>query len=147
MPKIIRKFTDNFTMVHNEFIDDRELYNASVGLLLKMLKLPSNWRFSIKGLAAICKDGERKITKQLDELMHEGYVSRECKKAENGRIIDWEYFISDEHLPMEIRILSDYYKKKHKQAEKAAKQPHLHFADVENADVETVGVYKEKAKK
>lgn len=142
MAKLIRKITNNFTVVHNQFIDDTDLFNESIGLLLKMLKLPDNWHFTVKGLTSICKDGERKITRQLHELENVGYLVRKCIKSKSGRIINWEYIISDEHLPEEIRILSFHYKQKRKKTEEDTQKPHLHFADMEDEDVQTVDAYK-----
>ena len=111
MAKRIRKFKSNFTVVHNQFLDDKELKNAPVGLLMRMLRLPSNWQFSVKSLMKMCNEGERAITNQLNVLEKNKYVVRICKKSANGRISDWEYIISDEHLPEEFVVLGIYYRK------------------------------------
>ncbi len=147
MAKLIRKIKSDFTVVHNQFIDDKNLYNESIGLLLKMLKLPDNWHFSVKGLTAICKDGERKITRQLHELEQVGYLVRKCIKSESGQILNWEYLISDEHLPEDLKALSFHYKQQRKKTVKAANQPHPHLADVDDEDMEAADIYKIKREK
>ena len=140
MSKHIREFKSNYTVVHNEFIDDKNLQNAPVGLLLRMLRKPVKWKFTIKGLMKMCNEGERRIRSELDALEKEEYVARICRKSAYGRIVEWEYMVSDEHLPEEFVMLGTYYRKQYNSMADAEK-PVLHFADVEDADVKNVVTY------
>ncbi len=146
MSKFRKEIRSNFTTVHNAFIDDLRLNNDAIGLLLKMLKLPNDWNFSIKGLASISKDGERKIARQLKELEECGYLVRERIQSDSGRFADWEYIISDEPLPEDIIKLS--YKNNSNNNSKSendadtSSSPDRRFADVVNADMVNVDDYK-----
>ena len=157
MSKFRKEIRSDFTTVHNAFIVDSRLYNDSAGLLLRMLKLPDDWNFSIKGLSAILRDGERKIARQLDELSHAGYVVRNRIHSKDGKFFEWEYIISDEPLPDEIRKLDYKYGKEFKSEEETdinrkndvntSFSPHRRFADVDIADVHTVDDNKIKKNK
>lgn len=51
------KKTKNFTVMFNHHLKNKELSLRSKGLLSVILSLPDNWEFTIKGLAAISKEG------------------------------------------------------------------------------------------
>ncbi len=160
MAKFRKQIKSNFTTVHNDFIDDLRLGNDTIGLLLKMVKLPDDWNFSIKGLAAISKDGERKISRQLKELEECGYLVRKRIQSANGQFADWEYIISDEQLPDEIlkqghknsKVTTENSDENNITSVNARFPPHRRFADVvnadvDNADVQNVDAYKIKNNK
>ncbi|WP_368302422.1 DnaD domain protein [Ligilactobacillus ruminis] len=64
----------NYTVMSNHHLRDRNLSLRAIGLLSKMLSLPDNWDYSIKGLVAICKDKEPTVRGALSELKEQGYV-------------------------------------------------------------------------
>lgn len=67
MPIVRKKVKCDFTTVHNAFLRDNKLGATARGVLLTMISMPENWKFSIKGLSAILPDGERKISTALKE--------------------------------------------------------------------------------
>lgn len=91
----------DYTTVHNGFLRDKSLSINARGILITMLSLPDNWNFSIKGLASILPDGEKKVSSALKELEHHGYLVRE-RIYEFGKLADWNYIISDEVLPEDV---------------------------------------------
>lgn len=64
----------NYTVMSNHHLRDKNLSLRAIGLLSKMLSLPDNWDYSIKGLVAICKDKEPTVRGALSELKEQGYV-------------------------------------------------------------------------
>lgn len=64
----------NYTVMSNHHLRDKNLSLRAIGLLSKMLSLPDNWDYSIKGLVAICKDKEPTVRGALSELKKQGYV-------------------------------------------------------------------------
>lgn len=64
----------NYTVMSNHHLRDKNLSLRAIGLLSKMLSLPDNWDYSIKGLIAICKDKEPTVRGALSELKEQGYV-------------------------------------------------------------------------
>lgn len=79
----------NFTVMSNLHLQDTRLSLKTVGLFSKILSLPDNWKYSIQGLAAICKENVTAIKSALAELEKTGYL-RVTKKLPNetasGRI-------------------------------------------------------------
>lgn len=65
----------NYTVISNEPLVNRDLSNSAVGLLAKIMSLPADWNFSIKGLVEICGDGERSVRSTLKELEEKGYMA------------------------------------------------------------------------
>lgn len=118
----------DYTTVHNDFLRDKSLSINARGLLITMLSLPDNWNFSIKGLASILPDGEKKVGSALKELEQQGYLVRE-RIYEFGKLADWNYIISDEKLPEDV--LS-------KSGTKSNILLHSQKVDVANVDVENL---------
>ena len=52
----IEKLND-YTVMANHHLRNRKLSLKAKGLQSLMLSLPEEWDYSLKGLAAICKDG------------------------------------------------------------------------------------------
>ncbi len=65
-----------YSVMSNHHLRDTSLSLKAKGLLSIMLSLPDNWEYSVRGLAAICKEGVTSISSTLHELMDYGYVLR-----------------------------------------------------------------------
>ena len=152
MPIFKKEIKSDFTVVHNAFIRDENLGIAARGLLLTMLSMSDGWNFSVKGLAAILPDGECKVTTAIRELERNGYlVRRKLIDERSGRVIDWEYIISDEPLPEEYRAESSTKKKPVENLVESSpiegdyselESPQLENPVLDNPALEKQGVYK-----
>lgn len=91
--------TQGYTVMSNYHLRDTRLSLKSVGLLSKMLSLPPEWDYTIRGLSNICKEGRDAIRAAIEELEEAGYVRRSQKHAENGRFVGNEYVIYESPLP------------------------------------------------
>ena len=84
----------NFTVIDNAIFKDYGLSLKATGLLCKMLSLPDNWEYSVKGLSKLTSDGISSITSGLKELTEAGYFRREqCYK--DGKFAGYDYIISE----------------------------------------------------
>ena len=105
--------TKDFTVMSNHHLRDRNLTLKAKGLLSVILSLPDDWKYSIAGLAAICKEGTSAVKSALQELTDEGYVTVTKlypNQTETGRI-EYVYDIHErpqaprkqgiENLPLE----------------------------------------------
>lgn len=88
----IEKLND-YTIMANHHLRNRKLSLKAKGLQSLMLSLPEEWDYSLKGLAAICKDGVGSISSTLRELEEAGYVSRKRRRNAKGQLTDTEYII------------------------------------------------------
>lgn len=105
--------TRDFTVMSNHHLRDRNLTLKAKGLLSVILSLPDDWKYSIAGLAAICKEGTSAVKSALQELTDAGYVTVTKlypNQTETGRI-EYVYDIHErpqaprkqgiENLPLE----------------------------------------------
>ena len=76
--------TDNYTVMSNHHLRNMDLSLPARGLLSTILSLPPDWNYSIRGLAAICKEGERAVRSALNELKEHGYVVVTKLNPESG---------------------------------------------------------------
>ena len=86
--------TGNFTLIYNDTIKDTNIYNKSLGLLVKLQSLPDYWEFSFSGIVAICKDGKDSVKTQMDELKREGYLKIVKTRKKDGTYL-YDYHIYD----------------------------------------------------
>ena len=66
--------TNNYIVMSNYHLKQKEMSLKAKGLLSQMLSLPSNWDYSIAGLVAINKEEETSIKSALKELQSFGYL-------------------------------------------------------------------------
>lgn len=88
----------NYTVMSNYHLSDPRLSLKAVGLLSKMLSLPENWDYTIRGLTYICREGRDAIQKAIAELEEAGYITRSQRHDENGKFAGNEYVIHE--LPL-----------------------------------------------
>lgn len=113
----------NYTVMSNYHLRDKNLSLKAKGLLSIMLSLPDDWDYSIKGLVAICKEGQTSVETALDELKEYGYVVIEkiAPNKDNGGKFEYIYNIYEqpcdnqtienqgvENLPIENHPLNKY---------------------------------------
>jgi hypothetical protein len=105
--------TKDFTVMSNHHLRDKNLTLKAKGLLSVILSLPDDWKYSIAGLSAICKEGTSAVKSALQELTDTGYVTVTKlypNQTETGRI-EYVYDIHEtpqaprkqgvENLPLE----------------------------------------------
>lgn len=96
--------TDNYTVMSNYHLRDRNLTLKAKGLLSVMLSLPPSWDYTIAGLVAISKEKESAITSALKELKSNKYLivtKLMPNETQSGRI---EYVYDIYEQPHEKQI-------------------------------------------
>ena len=111
--------TKDFTVMSNHHLRDRNLTLKAKGLLSVILSLPDDWKYSIAGLASICKEGTSAVKSALQELTDAGYVTVTKlypNQTDSGRI-EYVYDIHErpqaprkqgvENLPLENQTVEN----------------------------------------
>lgn len=83
----------NYTVMSNVHLREKEMSLKAKGLLSVVLALPDNWNYSISGLVSICKENETAIRSALNELKDFRYlevIKKTSDKTESGRF-EYEY--------------------------------------------------------
>ena len=89
----------NYTVMSNFHLRDKNLSLKAVGLLSKMLSFNDGWKFSTRGLSAICKEGPDAILSALKELEKYGYLVRHRQRDDKGRMGSMVFEIYEEPQP------------------------------------------------
>ena len=74
------KKNENYTVMSNYHLRDKNLSYKAKGLLSFMLSLPDNWDYSLNGLVAVSKEQITSIRSTIDELKKQKYLKREISK-------------------------------------------------------------------
>ncbi len=85
----------NYTCISNAVLRDERLSFEVMAFMVKILSLPDDWSFSVKGIAKICKVGERTVYRYFKELEECGYLRKERIKDERGCFVDTSYFFTE----------------------------------------------------
>ena len=101
--KIFNTESENITLGTN-YLMDSEMGIRERGLLTTMLAMSDTdtENFSIRSLASILPEGECQIGSTLNKLEKLGYLVR-IRNTSHGKVVGWEYIISDSKLPDDIR--------------------------------------------
>ena len=85
--------TRDYTVMSNHHLKNRLLSLKAKGLLSVMLSLPDEWDYTLRGLAAISKEGVDAIREAIRELEDAGYIVRSRGRNEKGQLSGTEYVI------------------------------------------------------
>ena len=93
----------NYTVMSNYHLRDKNLSLKAKGLLSFMLSLPENWDYSLKGLVQVCKENETAIRNALKELEENNYLERKQIRNEKG-LFEYDYYIYEKPRGIEPYI-------------------------------------------
>ena len=82
----------NFVVMSNHHLRNKELSLKSKGLLSLILSLPPEWNYSLSGLCAICKESQTAMRSALKELEQHRYLIRKRQKNSLGQF-EYEYIV------------------------------------------------------
>jgi len=91
MSKLTRVMSDKYVTVSNRIAKDETVSLKARGLLFTIMTLSADWDFTVKGLVSITKEGKTAIYSAIDELIVAGYCSREAVRADDGKILHYDY--------------------------------------------------------
>ena len=133
--------TDNYTVMSNNHLRNKELSLKAKGLMSLMLSLPPQWDYSIGGLVAICKESHTSIRSALKELEQNQYLVRERKNNEKG-YFTYEYTLYE--IP-EPHTEKQHTEKGHTEKRHTEKRPQINkdgvSKDVVKKDVVKKDIY------
>ena len=87
MAKLLRDFVrveNDFTIIPNEILRNKEMKSSVKNILLTMLSLPPEWDFSISGIATVVTESKDTVQKALIELEKIGYITRKRERKDSG---------------------------------------------------------------
>ena len=133
MAEIFRVYKQrNFTVMSNHHLQNIDLSLKAVGLLSKLLSLPDDWKISIRGMAAVCKDGYDSIRTAFQELIREGYVIRRQMRDSLGKLSGMEYIIRESP---DVRIPEEFMEARETEVpEEFAEEPSLDDAEKDSEE-------------
>lgn len=92
MPIIKVEKNENYTVMSNYHLEDRNLSLKAKGLMSFVLSLPDDWDYSIKGLCSMLKEGKDAIASVLNELEKYEYLERRKTRDKDGKYDKVEYY-------------------------------------------------------
>lgn len=96
MTKHTLKKDKDFVQIPNSILINPNISLKAKGILALMLSLPTNWDFSIGGIASKCKESRDCISAAIKELETAGYIKRTKFRGADGIIMKMEYEIFEE---------------------------------------------------
>lgn len=94
MGKIKLNKKDNYTIISNHVLRNKNLSLKAKGLYSYMWSLPDDWDYSVAGLVAVLKEGKDAINEALKELEREGYLVRTILRK-GGKFSDMDYILNE----------------------------------------------------
>jgi len=86
---------NNYTVMSNYHLRDKNLTFKAKGMLSFMLSLPDDWDYSLNGLCSVSKEGITSIRNALHELEEYKYLER--KRVQNSKgCFDYDYYIYEQ---------------------------------------------------
>lgn len=99
--------TQNYTVMSNHHLRNKNLSLKAKGLLSQMLSLPDEWDFTLSGLAHINREKIDAIRTAVQELEAAGYIVRTRERDSKGRLQGTDYIIYEQPLVPDLPILDN----------------------------------------
>jgi len=94
----------NFTQIHNNLINDRNLTTNAKAILIYMLSKYDEWQFYEKDITNHFKDNVKIIKRGIKELIEKGYVERIKLRDQSGKFV----YVYDIYEQPELKEEDDY---------------------------------------
>jgi hypothetical protein len=88
--------TKDYTIMSNRHLRDKTLSLKAKGLLSQMLSLPEDWDYTLAGLSHINRESTDAVRTAVLELEVAGYITRQQKRDEKGKMSNIEYTIYEQ---------------------------------------------------
>jgi hypothetical protein len=89
------KCSGNFTIIQNAILEDTRLGAVALAVLLYLLHRPPDWRVRYVEVMARLHIGREAFRRGWNELIAAGYVTTRQGRREDGRIGEFEIYVSD----------------------------------------------------
>jgi len=76
---------------YEKIATDKNISLKGKGLFLTMTSLPKGFKFSIKSLSEVNKEGEKSIRNTLNELIRNGYITRSKILDSSRKFLGYSY--------------------------------------------------------
>jgi predicted transcriptional regulator len=77
----------DFTQIHNNLINDRNLTTNAKSILIYMLSKTDEWQFYEKDITNHFQDNVKVIKRGIKELIDKGYVERDKLRDPSGKYV------------------------------------------------------------
>jgi hypothetical protein len=91
-----KRRTKPFFQVARSTIEDKDLSWEARGLLCYLLSKPENWTVRMSDLGKKGPAGKYIIRRIVQELIDQGYMTREPSRGEKGKLSGWEYTVYED---------------------------------------------------
>lgn len=93
------KRKERFTIIDNIPLQDSNISNKALGLLVRMLAFPDDWKFYEADLVKRCnKDGREAIHNQMLELQNLGYVTKIHNRSKDGKFARTDLVVHEQPI-------------------------------------------------
>ena len=90
------KHVKNYFSLANDVVNNSTISFKAKGILAYLLSKPDDWEVQISDLVNHATEGEGAVRSGIKELISAGYVTREASRGDDGRIVSWNYTVSEE---------------------------------------------------
>lgn len=98
MTRIIKEYTNKFTVISNNEVQDKRLSWKARGIFSYLWSMPDNWDFYETEVTKHAPDGRNSLRTGLKELEKYGYLRRERVRV-NGHLGGTAWFLTDSPKP------------------------------------------------
>lgn len=98
MTRIIKEYTNKFTVISNNEVQDKRLSWKARGIFSYLWSMPDNWDFYETEVAKHAPDGRDSLRSGLMELEEHGYLKRE-RVRNKGQFGGTAWIITDNPIP------------------------------------------------
>lgn len=90
-----------FFALSNDVVNDPRISFKAKGILAYLLSKPQDWKVLQGDIVKHGLDGRDSVRNGINELISAGYIKRRCIRGKDGRVVEWEYIVTEVPEPVE----------------------------------------------
>lgn len=110
MPKVKKNYTNQYTVIANNVLRDKNLSWKAKGVFAYLWSLPDNWNYKQTEVMQHATDGLRSLRASLDELENAGYLTRK-QDNQAGKFGDSVWTLNDSPILRFVKSQNAYTQK------------------------------------
>lgn len=89
------KSTGNFFIASKHYVEDKNLSWKAKGIMSYLFSKPDDWQIYQKQLEKVSTDGKASVRTTINELLENGYMTRESRRKLNGDFDGYDYTLHE----------------------------------------------------
>lgn len=103
----IDKTAGNYFIASKHYVEDENISWKAKGIMSYLFSKPNDWQIYQTQLEKVSKDGKASVRSTINELINNGYMTRQSRRKTNGDFDGYDYTLHEYPINNGVRKMED----------------------------------------